>query len=82
MRTIQVGQFKSNLSSILEQVQNKQETFIIEFGKKRKKVAMLTPYKESKKVRKFGQLEGKLDIPDNFDDEDKEINDMFYGRKI
>ena len=82
MRTIQVGQFKSNLSSILEQVQNEQETFIIEFGKKRKKVAMLTPYKKSKKIRKFGQLKGKLDIPDNFDDENEEINDMFYGSKI
>ena len=82
MRTIQVGEFKSNLSFILEMVQNKNETFVIEFGKKRKKIAMLTPYKKSKKMRKFGQLRGKLDIPDNFDDENEEINDMFYGSRI
>jgi antitoxin (DNA-binding transcriptional repressor) of toxin-antitoxin stability system len=82
MQSIQVGQFKSELSSILEQVQNFGETFVIEFGKKRKKVAMLVPYKETKTKRKFGQLEGKLNIPDNFDDELEEINDMFYGSKI
>ena len=82
MQSIQVGQFKSDLSSILEQVQNLGETFVIEFGKKHKKVAMLVPYEESKKVRKFGQLEGKITIQDNFDDEYKEINEMFYGSKI
>jgi len=82
MQSIQVGQFKSELSSILDQVQNLGETFVIEFGKKHKKVAMLVPYKENKKVRRFGQLEGKIKIPDNFDDESAEINEMFYGNKI
>jgi len=82
MQAIQVGQFKSELSSILEQVQNLGETFVIEFGKKHKKVAMLVPYEENRKVRRFGQLEGKLKIPDNFDDELSEINEMFYGSKI
>jgi antitoxin (DNA-binding transcriptional repressor) of toxin-antitoxin stability system len=82
MQSIQVGQFKAELSSILEQVQNRGETFVIEFGKKHKKVAMLVPYEHKKKIRKFGQLEGKLNIPDNFDDELEEINEMFYGSKI
>ena len=82
MQSIQVGQFKSELSSILEQVQKFGETYVIEFGKKHKKVAMLVPYKETKKIRKFGQLEGKIHIPDNFDDETKEINEMFYGSKL
>jgi len=81
MQSIQVGQFKAELSSILEQVQNQGKTFVIEFGKKHKKVAMLVPYEE-KKVRKFGQLEGKIKIPDNFDDESEEINEMFYGSKL
>ena len=81
MKSIQVGQFKAELSSILEQVQKAGETFVIEFGKKHKKVAMLVPYEENKKVRKFGQLEGKITISENFDDESKEINEMFYGSK-
>lgn len=82
MKSIQVGQFKAELSSILEQVQNLGETFVIEFGKKHKKVAMLVPYEQKKKVRKFGQLEGKLNIPENFDDELEKINEMFYGSKV
>lgn len=42
---------------------------------------MLVPYEEDKKPRKFGQLEGKLKISDDFDDELLEINQMFYGDK-
>ncbi|MEA3315453.1 MAG: type II toxin-antitoxin system Phd/YefM family antitoxin [Campylobacterota bacterium] len=82
MQSIQVGEFKSDLSSILKQVQNLGEKFVIEYGKKHKKVAMLVPYEEKKKIRKFGQLEGKINIPNNFDDEDEEINEMFYGNKV
>ena len=33
MKTIQVGKFKSELSSVLQQVQTLRETFVIEFGK-------------------------------------------------
>ena len=80
MQSIQIGQFKAELSSILDQVQNLGETFVIEFGKKHKKVAMLVPYEENKKVRKFGQLEEKMNIPESFDDESPEINEMFYGK--
>ena len=82
MQSIQVGEFKAKLSSILEKVQKDGEKFVIEFGKKHKKVAMLVPYEEERKARKFGQLEGKVKIPKNFDDENDEINSMFYGSKI
>ncbi len=82
MKSIQVGEFKAKLSSILEEVQKNGEYFIIEYGKKHKKVAMLVPYEEPKKRRKFGQLEGKLKIPENFDDEVDEINELFYGKSV
>ena len=52
---------------------------MIEYGKQHKKVAMLVPYEDEKKERVFGQLAGKVTVPDNFDDEDEEINEMFYG---
>ena len=80
MQSIQVGQFKAELSSILEKIQNDGEKFVIEFGKKHKKVAMIVPYVEEVKKRKFGQLEGEMKIPDDFDEESKEINEMFYGK--
>lgn len=81
MKAVQVGKFKSELSSILEQVQNNGEEFVIEFGKKHKKIAMLVPYAQDKKKRKFGQYKGKYSVPVDFDAENEEINDMFYGLK-
>ena len=81
MQTIQVGQLKSEFSSVLERVQKGGKTFVIEFGKKHKKVAMLVPYTEEPKKRVFGQLQGTLNIPDDFDDELSEINDMLYGKE-
>ena len=79
MQTIQVGQLKSEFSSVLERVQKDGEIFVIEFGKKHKKVAMIVPYKEEPKKRVFGQLKGSLNIPADFDEESEEINGMFYG---
>jgi antitoxin (DNA-binding transcriptional repressor) of toxin-antitoxin stability system len=82
MKSIQIGQFKSELSSILDQVQNFGEKFIIEYGKKHKKVAMLVPYEENKKKREFGQLKGKLKIDEEFNEESEIINKMFYGENV
>ncbi len=79
MKTIQVGKLKSEFSSVLESVQKDGESFIIEFGKKHKKVAMIVPYREEPQKRVFGQLKGQFTIPDDFDEESKEINEMFYG---
>ena len=82
MHAIQVGKLKSEFSSILDKVQNNGEKFIIEYGKKHKKVALLIPYDKSfedKEKRTFGLLTGKFIVPDNFNDENNEINEMFYG---
>jgi antitoxin (DNA-binding transcriptional repressor) of toxin-antitoxin stability system len=79
MQSIQVGQLKSDFSSILQQVQNSGESFVIEYGKKHKKVAMLVPYEEPKGERTFGVLKADMSVPKTFDDEDEAINSMFYG---
>ena len=42
-----------------------------------KPVAKLVPYKKPLKPRKFGLWKGKIFVPDDFDDESKEINKMF-----
>ena len=81
MQTIQVGKFKVNFSVILEQILNTGEKFVIEYGKQHKKVAMLVPYEDEKKERVFGQLAGKVIVSENFDDEDEEINKMYYGKR-
>jgi len=79
METIQVGQLKAQFSSVLERVQKEGESFVIEFGKNHKKVAMIVPYQEQPKKRVFGQLKGQLKIADDFNEESEEINEMFYG---
>ncbi len=79
MKVVQVGQFKAEFSSILQEVQTMKETFVIEYGKKHKKMAMLVPYSETKKKRIFGQLAGTYNVPDDFNEESEEINSMFYG---
>jgi hypothetical protein len=40
---------------------------------------MIVPYVEAPKKRFFGPLKGTLNIPDYFDEESEEINQMFYG---
>jgi antitoxin (DNA-binding transcriptional repressor) of toxin-antitoxin stability system len=82
MQSIPVAQFKSDFSHILQQVQQEGESFIIEYGKSHKKVAMIVPYVEEKKERTFGQLQGTYVVPDDFDNESDEINRLFYGDAV
>jgi len=60
MRSIQVGRLKSEFSNILKQVETQGESFIIEYGKKHKKIAMLVPYIDKKPhKRKFSPYKNK-----------------------
>ena len=82
MHTIQVGKLKRDFSSILDDVEKNGEEYIIEYGKKHKRVAVIVPYNgsfEQKGKRNFGQLSGKIKIPKDFDNEVEDIEDMFYG---
>ena len=60
MYQLTVGQFKSKFSEVLEKVLQG-ESIGITFGKNKKKVAALVPYKKYLKQAKFklGLLEGK-----------------------
>ncbi len=74
-----IHQAKTHLSKLLEEVAKGKEVVIAKAGKP---VAKLVVYKEEKKLRKPGLLKGKIFISDDFTDEDKEINEMFYGSDI
>jgi antitoxin (DNA-binding transcriptional repressor) of toxin-antitoxin stability system len=69
MKTLPVGELKAQFSEVLEKVKAG-ESFGILYGKKKKPIAMIVPYKDSveKKERKIGLLEGKVNIQfsDNF----------------
>ena len=75
MKTVQSGELKNNFAHFLEKV-IKGEIFVVSYGRKKKKVAVLGPYDPGKRTkRKLGILEGKISIKMN---EDWEINDAEF----
>lgn len=77
MQLVNIHEAKTNLSKLLEMVYLSDKEIII--AKAGKPVAKLISYKETKKPRKFGLMKGKIWMSDDFNDEDEEINKMFYG---
>ena len=78
MQSIQVGQLKSDFSNILQMVQQEGETFIVEYGKSHKKVAMIIPYDpalDKKEDRVFGQYKnrGNVIFKDDFEMSEEEL---------
>jgi len=78
MKTLPVGELKAKFSEVLEKVKSG-ESFGILYGKKKKPVAMIVPYKDSveKKERKIGLLEGKVNI--QFSDDFKMTEEELLG---
>ena len=76
MQTIQVGQLKHELASVLEMVKGGQE-FIIEFGRKHQPIAVIVPYAqyENDTPRTFGLLEnkGSFKLKDDFEMSDEAL---------
>lgn len=78
MQVINIHQAKTNLSKLVNKVLTGEEIVIAKAGKP---VAKLVEYKEVQKPRKPGLLKGKIFVPDDFNEEDQEINKLFYGEK-
>jgi len=78
MKTLPVGELKAQFSEVLEKVKSG-ESFGILYGKKKKPIAMIVPYKDSleKKERKIGLLEGKINI--QFSDDFKMSEEELLG---
>ncbi|TSC90263.1 MAG: prevent-host-death family protein [Microgenomates group bacterium Gr01-1014_5] len=76
MHTVNIHEAKTTLSKLIVKTQNGEEVIIAKAGKP---VAKLVGYKAAVKPRKAGLLKGKIFVPDNFNDEDEEINKLFYG---
>ena len=77
MQVVNIHSAKTNLSKLIEQTLVGKDVVIAKAGKP---VAKLIAYKEEKKPRTPGLLKGKIEIPDDFDEESEEINKMFYGK--
>jgi antitoxin (DNA-binding transcriptional repressor) of toxin-antitoxin stability system len=55
VKAMTVGQIKAEFSDVLADVR-KGQTVAVEFGRKRKRVAMIVPYQEATEARKLGVL--------------------------
>ena len=58
MKTLSVGEFKTNFSEVLKEVENG-EKIAIAYGKKKEIKALLVPNELKKTKRKLGILQGK-----------------------
>lgn len=75
MKTYSIGDFKANLSEILDMVREGEE-IALTYGKKKEVVAFLVPKKKkSGKKRFLGLLEGKatVEFKDNFEMTEEEF---------
>ncbi len=78
MKTVNIYDAKTNLSKLLERVQNGEEIVIAKAGKP---IADLKPHVPQKKDIKFGTAAGKLQYKDeDFAGPDPDIQEMFYGK--
>jgi len=72
---VNVSEAKTNLSKLIDMAFHGEEVII---AKNNLPLVELVIHKPKKK-RELGLLAGQIKIPDNFMDEDEEINTLFYG---
>ncbi|RLC18546.1 MAG: type II toxin-antitoxin system Phd/YefM family antitoxin [Deltaproteobacteria bacterium] len=75
---INVSKAKANLSKLIDMAYHGEDVIIAKNNLPLVKLVIHKP----KEKRKLGLLSGQIDIPDDFLDENEEINDMFYGSNL
>jgi prevent-host-death family protein len=73
---VNVHEAKTHLSRLLDRVAMGEEVIIAKAGKP---VAKLVPLKKAPKKRVFGSAKGDFAVPDDFNDPDPDIEDLFYN---
>lgn len=71
-----IYQAKTNLSQLVNLALAGEEVIIARAGTP---MVKLVPYEKPQKKRVPGRMAGKIWISDNFNDEDLNINKLFYG---
>jgi antitoxin (DNA-binding transcriptional repressor) of toxin-antitoxin stability system len=76
MKVITVGDFKANLAQIIERIL-KGEEYVVSYGRKKKKIFKVVPFREETPKRKLGSLEGKATA--TFSNDWKMTTEEFLG---
>lgn len=74
---VNISEAKANLSKLVNMAYHGEKVVI---AKNNLPLVDLVIHRPDKK-RKLGLLTGKFKVPDNFMEEDTEINEMFYGNE-
>ncbi|MEM7673390.1 MAG: type II toxin-antitoxin system prevent-host-death family antitoxin [Verrucomicrobiota bacterium] len=74
---VNLSDAKTNLSELVDKAFMGEEVII---AKTNLPLVNLVPHKPEGK-RTLGSLAGKFTVPDDFNAEDPEINEMFYGKE-
>ena len=75
MKTLNITEARAQLSKIVNDATRGETTIIARNGRA---VARIVPFDNSKPEKiKFGTLKGKIVIPEDFDEPDQDIIDMF-----
>lgn len=72
---VNIHEAKTHLSRLLERVAMGEEVVIAKAGTP---VAKLVPLKKMSKKRVFGCAQGDFTVPEDFNDPDPDIEDLFY----
>jgi len=72
---VNIHQAKTHLSKLLERVALGEKVIIAKAGTP---VAKLVPVKTAKRQFKFGSANGEFVVPDDFNEPDPEIEELFY----
>jgi prevent-host-death family protein len=73
---VNIHEAKTHFSRLLERVALGEEVVIAKAGTP---VAKLVPVKQAPKKRVFGSAKGDFTVPDDFNDPDPDIEDLFYN---
>ena len=73
---VNIHEAKTHFSRLLERVALGEEVIIAKAGKP---VAKLVPLRKTPKKRVFGSAKGDFTVPNDFNDPDPEIEDLFYN---
>ena len=76
---VNVHEAKTHFSRLLERVAMGEEVIIAKAGTP---VAKLVPLKKKQKKRVFGSAKGEFTVPDDFNEADLEIEDLFYNGRL
>ncbi len=79
MQVFNIHEAKTNLSKLIEKTLKGEKVII---AKANKPLVTLSLFQEKLKPRKAGLLKGKIWVSSDFDEEDEEINKLFYEGEI